>query len=409
MPSAEQNPTAGVRDEDIQSRDASCDVTIVMPCLNEEETLAYCIDNAREGLKQIFARFGLTGEIVVADNGSVDRSCEIAQEAGARVVQTHMRGYGRALIEGFTAARGRYLIMGDADGSYDFREAVPMIAALLEGDQLCVGTRMRGRIVEGAMPFKNRYIGNPLLSGLLNVLFNSRLSDAHCGLRAITQAAFRRLRLTSEGMEFASEMIIKAALLGLPRREVPITLHPDRRRRPSHLRPWRDGWRHLRYLLMLAPGWLFYVPATFIAAVSLGIMVPNMLFADARGLWLLFGTHWVIMACTGLVFSHALFMFGAAGVVYGVNAGFRPTPSPGILTRYLSLESFILTGAFLLLLGVAGISWVSLHWIEVSFGPPDSVRQLAVSSALFVVGAQQIFGGFMLSIIGGNRAHFLAP
>lgn len=386
------------------------DVSIVMPCLNEEETLAHCVANARAALAQMQASMGLNGEVVIADNGSTDRSREIAAELGARVVPVAQRGYGYALIEGFRAARGRYLVMGDADGSYDFRESVPMVQALRSGDDLCMGSRFKGRIMPGAMPFKNRYVGNPALSGILNLLFGSRLGDAHCGLRAITSEAFHRLQLSAEGMEFASEMVIKATLLDLKRSEVPITLHPDRRNRAPHLRPWRDGWRHLRYMLMLAPGWLFLVPAAILATVSLGIAVPNMLFANADGLWLIFGTHWLIMACTGAVLAHALFMFGMAAIVYGTRSGYRlPARHHGWLSRFWSLESALGIGLVIVLMGLIGLALIGVRWIEVAFGPPHQIRQLVVSCSLIVIGVQHIFGGFLLSIIGGNRAQFLTP
>ena len=390
--------------------DGHCDVSIILPCLNEEKTLPYCIGLAREALAEMQKRFGYSGEIVVADSGSSDRSREIAAALGVTVVQAGQRGYGRALIEGFSAARGRFLVMGDSDGSYDFRESVAMVEALAKGDDLCMGTRLKGRIMPGAMPFKNRYIGNPALSGLLRLLFRSGLSDAHSGMRAITAEAFRNLRLSSEGMEFASEMVIKAALLGLKRSEVPITLYPDRRGRRPHLRPWRDGWRHLRYMLMLAPGWLFLVPATLLAILSLAVAVPDLVLANPEGYWFLFGTHWLIMACTGLILSHGLFLFGMAGVVYGIRSGYRPPlQRDNRLARIWSLEIVMITGLVLVLTGAAGIVWAGVRWVQVDFSSPNQIRELLVCCTLLVIGAQHIFGGFLLSIIGGNRSKFLSP
>lgn len=384
------------------------DVSIVLPCLNEEETLGGCVANAQAALDDMRQRWKLSGEVVVADNGSTDRSRDIAAALGARVVPVPQRGYGAALTEGFRNARGRYLVMGDADGSYDFLESVPMVAALRDGGDLCMGSRFKGRIMPGAMPFKNRYIGNPVLSGVLNLLFGSKLSDAHCGMRALTRDAFDRLGLSAKGMEFASEMVIKSTLLGLKRSEVPITLHPDKRNRSPHLRPWRDGWRHLRYMLMLAPGWLFLVPAAILAVLSLGIAVPNMLLADSEGLWLIFGTHWLIMACTAGILAHALFLFGMAAVIYGAHSGFRaPSQRLRWLSRFWSLETALIIGLAVLLMGLAGLTLVGLRWIEVAFGPPHQIRQIVVSCALVVIGVQHIFGGFLLSIISGNRARFI--
>ena len=229
------------------------DVSIVMPCLNEAKSLPACIANARVALERIRTEFGLFGEIIVADNGSTDGSQLIARALGARVCDIERRGYGAALIGGMQAANGAYLVMGDADGSYDFRESVAMVRELMRGADLCMGSRFLGGIEPSAMPWKNRYIGNPVLTFVLNLFFDAGVDDAHCGLRALTKDCFQRLALSGSGMEFASEMIIKAALKRQKIAETPVTLRCDLRDRPPHLRPWRDGWRHLRYLLMLSP------------------------------------------------------------------------------------------------------------------------------------------------------------
>jgi len=225
------------------------DVSIIMPCLNEAVSLPHCIANAREALSWIEERYGLSGEIVIADNGSTDGSQTLARKLGARVIDVPMRGYGAALIGGCNGAFGRYLLMGDADGSYDFTDGVAMVGQLIDGAGLCMGSRFQGGIAHGAMPWKNRYIGNPVLTSILNMFFCARIDDAHCGLRAITKEAFNELGLSSTGMEFASEMIVKAALRKIRIDQTRATLSVDLRQRPPHLRPWRDGWRHLRYLL----------------------------------------------------------------------------------------------------------------------------------------------------------------
>ncbi|WP_237229958.1 glycosyltransferase family 2 protein [Sphingobium sp. TKS] len=227
------------------------DVSIVMPCLDEVQCLPHCIANAQDALDQIAAEYGLTGEILVADNGSTDGSQALALSLGARVVPVAEKGYGAALIGGCRGAYGSYILMGDCDGSYDFTDGVKMIGRLLDGADLCMGSRFKGGIGPGAMPWKNRYIGNPALTAILNLFFRAGVEDAHCGLRAIRREACARLNLQSSGMEFASEMIIKASLHRLRIDEVPATLSPDLRMRAPHLRPWRDGWRHLRYLFML--------------------------------------------------------------------------------------------------------------------------------------------------------------
>lgn len=247
------------------------DVSIVMPCLNEVQCLAHCIQNAQQALALIAERYGLSGEIIIADNGSTDGSQALAVSMGARVVAVSERGYGAALIGGFREAKGRYLVMGDADGSYNFHDCVAMIGRLIEGVDLCMGSRFQGGIAKGAMPWKNRYLGNPALTFILNLLFRAGIDDAHCGIRALTKDTFQKLGLQGTGMEFASEMIIKASLKRLRIEQSPATLSPDLRDRPPHLRPWRDGWRHLRYMLMLSPTWVFGVPSAlalmFAAAV----------------------------------------------------------------------------------------------------------------------------------------------
>lgn len=299
------------------------DVTLVMPCLNEVQSLPHCIGNALDALARLRSELGLSGEIVVADNGSTDGSQTLATQLGARVVPIACRGYGAALIGGCEAALGRYILMGDCDGSYDFTEGVKMIAKLEQGYELCMGSRFKGSIAPGAMPWKNRYIGNPALTGILNLFFKPGISDAHCGLRAIRKDAFERLRLTGEGMEFASEMVIKGALLKLKITEVPATLSRDLRDRAPHLRPWRDGWRHLRYLFMLSPTWVFGVPG--IAAFGAGLLILTA--AALRSLGLIgavpFGESWIVIGALLASVGHMAGLMATASHLYGVHAGYR--------------------------------------------------------------------------------------
>ena len=379
-----------------------------MPCLNEALTLPGCIANARETLAVMKQKLGLTGEILIADNNSTDDTAAIAEAAGARVVPVTARGYGNCLIGGFQAANGRFLVMGDADGSYDFRDAVAMVEQLLADNDICMGTRLKGRIMPGAMPFKNRYLGNPVLSGIVKLLFGWRLSDAHCGLRALSKRAFDRLQLSSEGMEFASEMVIKAALLEMKTTEVPVTLHPDKRNRPPHLRPWRDGWRHLRYILMLAPGALFLWPAAILGLVTLTLATLILLLGNGMHLGgLILGPHWLIMACTGAIVSHNLFLFGLAATLYGVTHAYRkPSAASRVIARTSSLETMMFTGLALIVAGVSGILAIALNWIAIDFASPNKIPQLVASCAILIIGLQHFFGGFLLGIVGGNRADF---
>src|SRR5512139_1371335 len=383
------------------------DVSIVIPCLNEALCLEHCMDNAKAALTLIEQEYGLSGEIVVADNGSTDGSQDIARRAGARIVPVPRRGYGAALIGGFTEAHGRFLVMADADGSYDLLEAVPMIGRLVNGADMCMGSRFLGEIKPGAMPWKNRYIGNPVLSGILRLLFRTHVSDAHCGIRALTKDCFQRLRLSGSGMEFASEMVIKAALLKVRIDETPATLHPDLRDRPPHLRPWRDGWRHLRYLLMLSPTWVFEVPAA--AAVALGLFI--LMVAGLRFFGIIqlpvFGTSWTIFAGALLGIGHIAGLLAAASHLYGVRQGYRvPRAMTRRLAGYVTLETMLATGVAMAGAGTALLTAVAIYWSATGFDELRNIFPVVVGTALVVLGMQNILGGFLLAIVGGNEAAF---
>jgi glycosyltransferase involved in cell wall biosynthesis len=385
------------------------DVSFVMPCLNEIESLEPCIQAIQEALATIAERYGLSGEIIVADNGSTDGSQALARRLGARVAPVTERGYGAAVSGGFRAARGRYLVMGDADGSYDFREAVAMVGALTEGADLCMGSRFKGGIKPGAMPWKNHYIGNPALTGLLNLLFKTGVSDAHCGLRALTRDCFERLRLTGAGMEFASEMVIKAALLGETIVERPATLWPDLRNRPPHLRPWRDGWRHLRYLFMLSPSWLFAFPALVSGAMGSAILARAIWHALLEpGAVSFFGDYWVVLASAMVALAQMAAILALASHLFGVRQGYR-RHKPWIvrLSRWINLETMILVGLALAVLGFAELVWVVADWSARAFARAFSVLPAVIGALLVTLGAQNILGGFLLSIINGNEARFL--
>jgi glycosyltransferase involved in cell wall biosynthesis len=384
-------------------------VSIVIPCLNEVRSLETCIATAREALAILADRMGLRGEIVVADNGSTDGSQVLAGKLGARVVEVSEKGYGAALRGGFDAARGQYMVMGDADGSYDFRESVAMIEKLCAGADLCMGSRFQGEIKPGAMPWANRHIGNPVLTGLLNILYGIHVSDAHCGLRALTKACWNRLGLSGEGMEFASEMVIKAALRGESIAEVPVTLWPDTRDRKPHLRPWRDGWRHLRYLLMLSPVWLFALPATIGALAGTAILTTAAWFSVFRpNTEAFFGNYWVVLAGATVGVSHIAALLGLVSHIHGVKAGYRrPHRMTIAAARWITLETMLLLGIGLLLGGIADLIMVVIDWSSRHFGPTYSVLPIVVGTLLVTLGAQTVLGGFILAIIGGNDAKFL--
>jgi len=392
---------------DLRTDARAIDVSIIMPCLDEAISLPHCIANAREALKRIEEQHGLFGEIVIADNGSTDGSQKIATDLGARVVPVARRGYGAALIGGGEGAYGRYLLMGDADGSYDFTNGVAMIGELLAGADLCMGSRFKGGIAPGAMPWKNRYIGNPVLTGILNLFFRSGISDAHCGLRAITRDCFAALDLSGSGMEFASEMVIKASLRDFRITEVPATLSLDLRDRAPHLRPWRDGWRHLRYLLMLSPTWLFGVPA--VAALTVGIMLFAMAIiqAFAPGSFPAVGNYWVVLAAALLSGGHLSAVLAFAGKLYGLRAGYRVArPWEIFMGERLSLEAMLIVGFVFAALGGAALLAVFWQWAERDFGAVYSILPAIIGTSLISIGMQTVLGGFLMAMIGGNESRF---
>lgn len=385
-------------------------VSIVMPCLNEAQAIGPCIAAARRALDRLRQAHGLEGEIILADNGSSDGSQQIAARLGARVVAVPRRGYGAALRGGFEAARGRFLVMGDADGSYDFEEAVPMVEALLGGADLCMGSRFKGGIKPGAMPWKNRYIGNPLLTAALNFLFEARVDDAYCGLRALTKACFERLRLSGSGMEFACEMVIKACLLGERVAEVPVTLSPDLRRRPPHLRPWRDGWRTLRYFLMLSPSWVFAAPAAIGAVFALAVlfMAGKAWLVGPTGVASFFGNYWAILAGSVLEISHVAAILALACHIYGIREGYRRSgPWTAALSRWISLEGMLIAGLLTVLVALGILFAVVAYWSAHHFGRIDTVLPAVFGTSLLAIGIQNILGGFLLAVVGGNEAQFL--
>ena len=396
--------------EEAQSRARRVDVTIVMPCLNEVQCLPHCIANAHDALSQIAELYGLSGEILIADNGSTDGSQALAESLGARVTPVAERGYGAALIGGGKAAYGEFVLMGDADGSYDFTDGVAMIGALQDGADLCMGSRFKGGISPGAMPWKNRYIGNPVLTGILNLFFRPGISDAHSGLRAMRKQAFLDLDLSGSGMEFASEMVIKAALKRLRIAETPVKLLPDLRDRAPHLRPWRDGWRHLRYLFMLSPTWIFGVPAVLGSLVAFAILAAAVIGALVPGTFPAIGNYWVILGAALLGLSHLSAILALAGRLYGIRSGFRvPSPVTQRIVSPVSLETMLLAGGASIVAGLSILGVVLWQWGERDFSWTYSVLPAVLGTLFLTLGFQNALGGFLLAIIGGNEARFFEP
>ncbi|MGC1301017.1 MAG: glycosyltransferase family 2 protein [Caulobacteraceae bacterium] len=389
---------------------APLELTILMPCLNEAETVEICVRKARAYLE----RAGIHGEVLIADNGSTDGSQALAAEAGARVVAVPEKGYGAALMGGIRAARGRFVVMGDADDSYDFDTLDPFLDRLRQGDDLVMGNRFKGGIAPGAMPFLHRYLGNPVLSFLGRLFFKAPLGDFHCGLRAFNRQSMLDLGLSTPGMEFASEMVVKSALKKLRMSEAPTTLKPDGRSRAPHLKTWRDGWRHLRFLLLHSPKWLFIYPGA--AIVAAGLLLSAALATGpvqvTRNVQI--DVHSMLASCFAVILGVQLIMFGALARRYGELEGFLPptSESAGVgkgfsrIVLGLTLETILRVAGVVFLAGLAGVAWAGLSWVRSGFGPitDDSTMRLMIPSlAAITVGVQLAASGFLASVFTLRR------
>jgi glycosyltransferase involved in cell wall biosynthesis len=378
------------------------EVSIVMPCLNEAETLASCIQKAQNAIE----KDGLAAEIIVADNGSTDGSQVIAKELGVRVVPIDRKGYGSALIGGINAASGRFVIMGDADDSYDFTAIAPLIDKLHEGYDLVVGNRFRGGIESGAMPWSHRWVGNPVLTFISRVFFHTPVGDMHCGLRGFRKEAYERMRLRATGMEFASEMVIKASLKRMRIAEVPVTLRPDGRTRPPHLRTWRDGWRHLRFMLLFSPRWLFLYPG--LALFAVGVLLSAILISGPlRVGGLRLDIHTLLVAGFLALLGYQLVLFALFTKIFAIRSGFHPPyPLLDAVSRYVTLEVGLAAGALMVLVGVIALVVAVASWGAVGFGnldPSLTMREVIPAVVLLALGTQTVFASFFISILSIDR------
>jgi glycosyltransferase involved in cell wall biosynthesis len=381
---------------------APIELSVVMPCLNEAETLEVCIRKAQRAMREA----NIAGEVIVADNGSGDGSIEIAERLGARVAHVKERGYGNALMGGIAAARGKFIVMGDADDSYDFGHIPRFLEELREGADLVMGNRFRGGIQKDAMPPLHRYFGNPALTRLGRLFFRSPVGDFYCGLRGFRKEAYERMGLRTTGMEFATEMIVKATLLRLQIAEVPTTLSPDGRSRPPHLRTWRDGWRTLRFFLLYSPRWLFLYPG-----------LALMLVGTLLGLWLLpaprtvgsvtFDVHTMVYAAAFVLLGFQAVAFAVFTKIFAISEGLLP-PDPTLdkLFRYINLEVGLVLGALLVAAGL-GISLYSVgDWGARHFGALNyshTMRLVIPAALLLILGAQTVFASFFVSVLGLRR------
>jgi hypothetical protein len=374
------------------------EVSILMPCLNEAETIAICVRKAKVYLESR----GIRGEVIVADNGSTDGSQVLAAKAGARVVGVSSRGYGAALLGGIQAAHGNLMIMGDADDSYDFTALDPFVAKLRSGYDLVMGNRFLGGIKRDAMPRLHRYFGNPVLTGIGRLLFRSSLGDFHCGLRGFRRDAIMSLALTSSGMEFASEMVVKATLRNLRITEVPTTLSPDGRSRPPHLRSWRDGWRHLRFLLLFSPAWLFFYPGVVMLLVGLfgGIWLTS---GPRSAGSITFGINTLLFAAASLICGFQAIVFYMFAKTHAIRSGLLPDdPVVARLRDLLRLEVGLIIGATAIFLGLTLATQAVGVWGAASFGPLDldeSLRMVIPSTTLLILGLQIVFSSCLLSVL----------
>jgi glycosyltransferase involved in cell wall biosynthesis len=375
------------------------DVSVIMPCLNERATIGTCVTKALQTMQRLRVR----GEVVVGDNGSTDGSQQIASALGARVISIEACGYGAALQGAMAAARGRFIVMGDSDDSYDFTQLGAFLDKLCEGYDLVVGNRFSGKILPGAMPSLHRYAGNPLLSGIGRLFFKSPIGDFHCGLRAFRRNSIEQLRLQMLGMEFASEMIVKATIFGLRLTEIPITLAPDGRRRAPHLRTWRDGWRHLRFLLLYSPRWLFLYPGALIFA--LGVLGGLCLLPGPRTIGsVTFDVDTLLFSAMAILVGFQSIIFAAFTEVFAVTRGLLPQdPLLARFFRHVNLETGLMVGVALLLGG--GGMWVAglRHWSIMHFGPLSPARELRIvipGIVCLTLGFQIILSSFFLSVLG---------
>ena len=370
-------------------------VSVVIPCLNEAENIVECVTKAREAL----ARNAIPGEVVVADNDSEDGSRELAEAAGARVVLEPRRGYGSAYLAGFAAARGEFIVMGDADLTYDFDEIPRFLSELQDGADMVIGDRMKN-IHPGAMPWLHRYVGNPLLSGFLNVLFRTGVSDAHCGMRAVRTAKLPQLDLRTTGMEFASEMVIRAAKEKLDIRQFPIEYHP--RGGESKLSSFRDGWRHLRFLLVHSPNHLFILPGALMAL--LGVVVALLVLARLDVLGRQWDVHALIAGALLMIVGTQVVALGLCAHAYGTYFMNERDPWFDRMRRRYRLEHGLMLGGGIVLAGLAIVGVIVVEWIDRGFGSLGEERLAIVALTLVIVGIQVFFSSFLLSILGLRRA-----
>lgn len=369
------------------------EVSVVLPCLNEEKAIGACIRK----IKEVFSREGIAGELIVADNGSADRSAEIAHNEGAVVVLESQRGYGAAYLRGLKEARGKYIIIGDSDNTYDFYDIPKFLKSLKAGNDFVMGSRFKGRIKKGAMPWANRYIGNPILSCMTRLFFHTRLSDIHCGMRAFTIEAYRKMRLKTSGMEFATEMVVSAIMHNLKIAEIPINYYS--RKGESKLIPLADAWRHIRFMLLYCPVWLYFIPGAF--GFIAGMLILLLLLG---GPFLFLGRYWdihlMIFASVMCILCYQILHLGVYAHTFAIRQGFLKYDAMTLFfKRYFNLERGIMLGGVIFLIGFGVILFIFLEWFSKDFGTLYRIRESILAMTLLVIGLQTVFSSFFISLL----------
>lgn len=373
--------------------DKGVEVSVVLPCLNEESAVGICIKK----IKDVFAKYSINGEIIVADNGSTDHSREIAQNEGARVVLESQRGYGAVYLRGLREAKGKFIIIGDSDNTYDFHDIPRFLKFLDEGYDFVIGSRFKGKIKKKAMPWMNRYIGNPVLSGMCRLFFHTPISDIHSGMRAFTNEAYRKMRLKSLGMEFATEMVVSALQLGLKTCEIPIDYHP--RKGESKLKPLPDAWRHIRFMLLYCPVWLYFIPGAigFIVGIVVLLLLLNGPFLFLGHYWDL---HMMIFSSVICILCYQIINLGIYAHTYAIKQRFLKYDSLTLFfQRHFSLERGLILGILLFLLGFVINLFIFIEWFYKNFGPLYRIRESILAMTFLVIGLQTVFSSFFISLL----------
>lgn len=393
---AQQTHTAQTTNKAEKIEAGHLEVSVVMPCLNEQKTIAICVKKAMKALHEN----NISGEVVVSDNGSTDRSVEIAEEAGARVVHESKKGYGNAYMKGLEEARGKYIVMADSDDTYNFLDIPRFVIPLRQGYDFVMGNRLKGKILPGAMPPLHRYIGNPILSWILRMMFHTKISDSHCGMRGFTKEAFKKMHLQTTGMEFASEMVINAARAKLKTKEIPITYYP--RKGESKLHSFRDGWRHLSFMLINSPTHLFFLPGLF--AIIIGLIIDATVMSKI--FYPTLGPISIILGTLLILLGYQICILGAFAKTYLVTNNFvKPTRFAQFLIDTVTVERGIVTGFILCLIGFIFDAYILIHWINIGMKnlTNNDIQIALVSLTLIIIGAQTIFASFLLNILKIKR------